>query len=1054
MSQLEPTYLRFIHDGLMNGSIHKDNAADLPDGLMGLYEEAFDDCKSVVNRQTLLQRFAVWALLKKEVSIPFVAKILGETENEIQAFISTYSAWFNSPESSKYQLFHERLRVFLLQKITTTELIKINDQIISFISQINQIEDAQYYVNYGYLHYWLAQTDDLNDHRFKQLYLRNDYLKLQYEKLLEYTPIYNGINLAISYYSFKKDEIVSELVKKALLISSKESDRLKILYSKNAIDIQIYEIQKIKDYSYRYGDIESYFQLLIFLISELTLEKTNAERLYDYIVLEIQDYLLSQSIPLDFYIPLINLVFLVEFDETRTSKLLFLFNHIYSYKLLNHYDIIDQNALWAKFHHENTYRNLEEKHIDRFYWIKNNKLPNNYDSILFILDIWENINQKQREIIINNITAKDILLIMKGGIVFAIKRYFIDILYQLILKDKIQKQFINDFYYKILETTNKSHFKTCQATIHYLKSELFDGLNEVDKHQFCELFLKIALRIKINKSFDIILNEIANRTNLIHYFDIKKYINTASKRRINKIKYFNKNTNNKGFNKYFFNSHTIIDNLKESIDYSFNDIDNITPWVLNNIYYLALKSDFDGKYLKNKIHQIQNTNSNDYHYLLEDLELVQLITQIENNPYESKLIDLIKTISFPPNKEVLYAQIMMSTEVHSINLIESIRRNSPKRNETDKNLLNRAALSLGLALKDKNLLKRIRIIDYELATEYNLSYHHLFRFNEILELPIDDCVKFLYENYERIFDGQINENIFTEYFKLINNQRKDNIIESLFTLSSEISNEFDSYLLRSTLFELNYKYSDYFDLKKWNARIEEYDHPYWKADAYSRVIDYFLYLGDIKSANFFYEKHFPSDNSDYSKIIAWRNIIRYYIKTRNFNLALTLFNGQTHFPDPEYFPSEDELKFQIFISPENTLYFKVVIEFLTLTIKDLKFIDKKYKENLQIILDFIRGDYDFLEFLDNYKSILGNWYNFDIDEIFELAILQKSRFEVLKVLKNSKIKMREYYINLLFRNIQKIDLIDHPIYDWMIEIPRLVNLHSIIAWHNFLSKEK
>jgi tetratricopeptide (TPR) repeat protein len=131
MSHLEPTYLRFIHDGILNGSIHKDNAADLPDGLIGLYEEAFDDGTSVIERQKLLQRFAIWALLKKEVSVAFIAEILGEPENEIQAFISNYSAWFNSPESGKYQLYHERLKVFLLQKMNEVELYALHVKIIA-----------------------------------------------------------------------------------------------------------------------------------------------------------------------------------------------------------------------------------------------------------------------------------------------------------------------------------------------------------------------------------------------------------------------------------------------------------------------------------------------------------------------------------------------------------------------------------------------------------------------------------------------------------------------------------------------------------------------------------------------------------------------------------------------------------------------------------------------------------------------------------------------------------------------------------------------------------
>ena len=34
MSHLEPTYLRYIYDGLVKGSIHQENAAELPEGLI------------------------------------------------------------------------------------------------------------------------------------------------------------------------------------------------------------------------------------------------------------------------------------------------------------------------------------------------------------------------------------------------------------------------------------------------------------------------------------------------------------------------------------------------------------------------------------------------------------------------------------------------------------------------------------------------------------------------------------------------------------------------------------------------------------------------------------------------------------------------------------------------------------------------------------------------------------------------------------------------------------------------------------------------------------
>jgi hypothetical protein len=130
---LEPTYLRYIYDGLIKGSIHPENAAELPDGLIGMYEEAFDERTSVVERQKLLQRFAIWSLLKKEVSVAFIAEILGETEDDIQEFISTHSAWFNSPESGKYQLYHERLKVYLLQKLSEGEIKKLNLKIINLL---------------------------------------------------------------------------------------------------------------------------------------------------------------------------------------------------------------------------------------------------------------------------------------------------------------------------------------------------------------------------------------------------------------------------------------------------------------------------------------------------------------------------------------------------------------------------------------------------------------------------------------------------------------------------------------------------------------------------------------------------------------------------------------------------------------------------------------------------------------------------------------------------------------------------------------------------------
>ena len=157
MYHLEPNYLRYIYDGLVKGSVHPENAAELPDGLIGLYEEAFDERISVVERQKLLQRFAIWALLKKEVSAAFVAEVLGESEDDIQEFISTYSAWFNSPESGKYQLYHERLKVYLLQKLSDIEIKYFNSVIISKIFCQTGYEFETYKVEYLVFHLFINE---------------------------------------------------------------------------------------------------------------------------------------------------------------------------------------------------------------------------------------------------------------------------------------------------------------------------------------------------------------------------------------------------------------------------------------------------------------------------------------------------------------------------------------------------------------------------------------------------------------------------------------------------------------------------------------------------------------------------------------------------------------------------------------------------------------------------------------------------------------------------------------------------------------------------------
>jgi hypothetical protein len=1047
--QLEPTYLRYIYDGLIKGSIHPENAAELPEGLIGLYEEAFDERTSVIKRQKLLERFAIWALLKKEVSAAFVAEVLGETEDDIQEFISTYSAWFNSPESGKYQLYHERLKVYLLQRVNSTEIINLNEKLISVISKFKESEVIEYFLNFGYLHYWIAQIENINDERFKFLILSNDLLHNQFEKLTNYTPIFNGFKLAIQYYSFKQDPIVYELIRKANSIVSQEFDYLKIIFKKNASDIEWNEYIKLKDFSSRIGDNDSYFQFLIYALSELIFVKSENDDLFNFILNEIKDYLESDTIPLDFYIPLVCLIILVELYEKRTNELLFLFDFIYINKLVDYHDVINKNSIWVNFHHNNIYFKLSQKHFRRIFWFKNRVLSGK-DSLKFIFEIWDKLNFEQKQLLINNVTLADVFLLKQAGAYYELKVHFIEILLFLKGANKIGLQEIHDIYIQLLNSNKKSNFFICHSSVYYIKSKLFDGLNLAEKRNFLLLFFSRAFKIKSSVQFEIIINQIDNEDKLLVQSDL---INLATKKSTNRLKTIFQNNNSAlslRINRYFFDTKFVEADIENSVEEALGKIHSLTTWVVENVYYLALKNKYDENVLKLKIEKY-NKSDPDLYYIIEGLELIHLITQYETNKENDLILDKINLLQFPPNKEVLASQVLLLTEGSSHEIINSLRKIIPKRNETERNLLNRILMSLGLIAKEKEFFKKIRILDYQNSNEFALTYSDLLPFSSALKSSNDEVVQFVFSHYEIIFDGQVNEMIFSEYFKLLDNVKTVEIIETLFSLSDRITDEFDCYGFRSSLFELDSICSNSFDIEKWINRIHEYNNPYWKDIAYSDVISYFLENNNFNSAVIYYEKYLLTESHDnYPKIRAWQNIIRYLLRVGNFNLAKTWFNELKDFPNPEFFPSEDEFKLQIFISKKNVSNFKKISEFFHAEKNDLRFENEINKFQLQLILDVICSDFEIVQFLDNFKSIMQNWYEFDVDEIFELVILENNRFEILKILKNSSFKMKEYFINLLYKNIQKNDLKDYSIYEWMIEMPSLIELHSIISWHEFL----
>ena len=54
MNSLDPSYLRYIYDGILKGEISSENESALPEGLVGLYEVAFQENIPLAKRQQYL----------------------------------------------------------------------------------------------------------------------------------------------------------------------------------------------------------------------------------------------------------------------------------------------------------------------------------------------------------------------------------------------------------------------------------------------------------------------------------------------------------------------------------------------------------------------------------------------------------------------------------------------------------------------------------------------------------------------------------------------------------------------------------------------------------------------------------------------------------------------------------------------------------------------------------------------------------------------------------------------------------------------------------------
>jgi hypothetical protein len=253
MMILDPTYLRTIYDGLNSGAIHKDNASALPTGLVGIYEAAFPPTSNVNDRNKVLDFFTVWSLLRREVSAAFILPLLeGWKEEQLLEYIAQYSKWFNSPVSGKYQLYHERFRAFILQKISHQQISTCNDLIINqcqrALLEKNGNEWELYALECLSKHLLIKAMENGDGSALKSLAYNTTHWNRQIEISMGFEWSKKSIYHCLNFLNYKNDILVADYYLLLIKLKHMEEDSIQLtirLFNENKANIAIERLRNI-----------------------------------------------------------------------------------------------------------------------------------------------------------------------------------------------------------------------------------------------------------------------------------------------------------------------------------------------------------------------------------------------------------------------------------------------------------------------------------------------------------------------------------------------------------------------------------------------------------------------------------------------------------------------------------------------------------------------------------------------------------------------------------------------------------------------------------------
>lgn len=245
MPNIEPTYLRHVYDGLRKGALNKENPSSLPYGLIGLYEKEFLQNIPLNKRSKVLNLLGVWALLKRPVSLGFVTHVLGTEEVLILEFIDEFSSWFNSPESGRYQLYHERLRIFVLSKLSDIEIAGITDRLLSALNGGEKSGELKEYYLHHYIDHLITTCYFGGKHTdyLQRIVEQDDFWDKSFLDLNSIQPAIENIRNIITYSVYSGDwQMLNRCAELILFLGQKNDILCEELLAEEKIDKEAIEL--------------------------------------------------------------------------------------------------------------------------------------------------------------------------------------------------------------------------------------------------------------------------------------------------------------------------------------------------------------------------------------------------------------------------------------------------------------------------------------------------------------------------------------------------------------------------------------------------------------------------------------------------------------------------------------------------------------------------------------------------------------------------------------------------------------------------------------------